>query len=109
MFTSVIAQGLLLFSISWALWRSLTRSSAINSLDNLPGPASTSLLKGNFGQVFNSEGWDFHKQIAEQFGKVAGVYGSFVKTSLCLRPEGDAPHHCKGPLVHLGRDEWFHY
>ncbi|KAF8072004.1 cytochrome P450 [Lyophyllum atratum] len=87
-------QGFLLFAISWALWRSLRRLFATTDVANLPGPASGSFTKGNFGQLFNSNAWNFHKQIAEQFGSVIGVSGAFGSKSRALYTfDAKALHH----------------
>ncbi|TFK51307.1 cytochrome P450 [Heliocybe sulcata] len=42
---------------------------------NIPGPASASLLSGNLKQIFDSNGWDFHRSLLEQYGSVAKVAG----------------------------------
>ncbi|EIN05330.1 cytochrome P450 [Punctularia strigosozonata HHB-11173 SS5] len=44
---------------------------------NLPGPPRESWLKGNFGQLFNSRGWDFHYSLNEKYGSAVKVHGLF--------------------------------
>ncbi|KAF7970683.1 hypothetical protein HWV62_23282 [Athelia sp. TMB] len=47
-------------------------------LANVPGPKSLSFVKGNIGQLFSPQGWDFHKYLADEFGgvvKFSGMWG----------------------------------
>ncbi|KAL5496136.1 hypothetical protein ACEPAH_3053 [Sanghuangporus vaninii] len=46
-----------------------------SSLRDIPGPARTSFVKGNLGQMFSQEGWQFHRDIVRQYGGVVKVYG----------------------------------
>jgi hypothetical protein len=42
----LIAQGMVLFSVFWVVWQTLSRLLIKNDLDNVPGPSSNSRLKG---------------------------------------------------------------
>ncbi|TFK51329.1 cytochrome P450 [Heliocybe sulcata] len=44
-------------------------------LHNIPGPASASFLSGHMMQLFDSNGWDFHRSLLENYGSVAKVAG----------------------------------
>ncbi|KAJ6549730.1 cytochrome P450 [Mycena capillaripes] len=46
-------------------------------LDNIPGPSPRSLLTGNLAQFHDPDGWDFHKDIEENYGQVVKIRGVF--------------------------------
>ncbi|EIM90577.1 cytochrome P450 [Stereum hirsutum FP-91666 SS1] len=47
-------------------------------LRNIPGPPAQSFALGNLPQVFGLlEGWDFHVELAETYGRVAKSWGFF--------------------------------
>ncbi|KAJ7924201.1 cytochrome P450 [Mycena leptocephala] len=46
-------------------------------LDNVPGPSPKSLLTGNLAQFHDPDGWDFHKEIEENYGQVVKIQGLF--------------------------------
>ncbi|KAL5520217.1 hypothetical protein ACEPAG_9430 [Sanghuangporus baumii] len=53
----------------------LRRLAFDSSLRDIPGPTRASFVKGNLGQMFSQEGWQFHRDIVKQFGGVVKVYG----------------------------------
>ncbi|KAF8896618.1 cytochrome P450 [Infundibulicybe gibba] len=55
------------------LWKFVRRLSTKSSLDNVPGPPSKSLWTGNFAQLFDMNGWEFHKEIADKYGPVVKI------------------------------------
>ncbi|KAL5525409.1 hypothetical protein ACEPAF_9279 [Sanghuangporus sanghuang] len=55
----------------------LRRMAFSSSFRVIPGPARTSFVKGNLGQMFSQEGWQFHRDIVRQYGGVVKVYGLF--------------------------------
>ncbi|EGO03006.1 hypothetical protein SERLA73DRAFT_84927 [Serpula lacrymans var. lacrymans S7.3] len=61
-------------SISWYVWR---RIGVKHPLDALPGPPSQNLWSGNLPQIFNPNGWEFHKMLAETYGPVSKFHGIF--------------------------------
>lgn len=54
-------------------WRTLRRIVVKTDLDNVPGPASDSFLKGNFWKVFSVNAWSFHKKIGHEYGRVVRI------------------------------------
>ncbi|TFK51292.1 cytochrome P450 [Heliocybe sulcata] len=44
-------------------------------LHNIPGPKAPSVITGHLKEVFNSNPWNFHRSILEQYGSVAKVSG----------------------------------
>ncbi|KAF5382135.1 hypothetical protein D9615_004306 [Tricholomella constricta] len=85
-------ESVAVFSVLWALWRFISSSFTTSDLDNIPGPPSGSFLKGNFGQLYNIHGFDFHTKIAEQFGRVIGIFGPFGSRQLYIY-DPKAVHH----------------
>ncbi|KAF8809815.1 cytochrome P450 [Phlegmacium glaucopus] len=69
MFT-ILLQAVIVYGISYALWRLLRQLFVNSALDNLPGPPSQSFLFGVFPQFFNIKGWEFHKEITQKYGSV---------------------------------------
>ena len=72
-------------------------------MDNVPGPPSPSTVTGdiprcsrtsvtylnmwagNFGQLFDPQGWEFHKHIVDKYGGVVKVQALFGVSGLpCL-------------------------
>jgi hypothetical protein len=91
--------ALLSFFFVWVFWIFLKPVVVKHPLNNIPGPPSpsfftgerldhlliwlsfepiTDLQAGNFGQVFNPQGWDFHRRLVDTFGgviKLQGLWG----------------------------------
>ncbi|KAJ3517041.1 hypothetical protein NLJ89_g753 [Agrocybe chaxingu] len=44
---------------------------------DIPGPASTSWVMGNLGQLFNAKGLPFHQSLVDVYGGMVKVYGFF--------------------------------
>ncbi|KAF8896610.1 cytochrome P450 [Infundibulicybe gibba] len=61
----LILQALVLYSCTRLSWRVLRRFVVKTDLNNIPGPPAASFWKGNFRQLFNVDGWGFHKSVAE--------------------------------------------
>lgn len=59
----------------WMLWTFLKRLVIKHPFDNIPGPHSVSLFRGNLGQVFNPQAWEFHKYLKKSFGDVVKIHG----------------------------------
>ncbi|KAF8069171.1 cytochrome P450 [Lyophyllum atratum] len=89
---AILAKTLLLSAVSVAFWRTVRSFFVKTDLDNLPGPKSASLLMGNFGQLFNYNGWKYHRQLAENFGRFVKIYGPFGKPQLYVF-DPKALHH----------------
>lgn len=68
-FPSVLAAGL--------LWKLIRRLFVTHPLDKIPGPPAASPIFGNFPQMFNPDGWEWHRQLVEKYGRVIRVNGIF--------------------------------
>ncbi|TDL20056.1 cytochrome P450 [Rickenella mellea] len=69
------AGAVLLLSV--VLWRILRYFLVPSALANIPGPRSQSWWKGNFGQLFDKMGWQFHHDIVEKYGGAVRLHGLF--------------------------------
>ncbi|KAJ7511898.1 cytochrome P450 [Mycena galericulata] len=69
------AQYCLLALISYASWTIFRRIFARSVLDNIPGPRSHSILTGNLTAFHDPDGWEFHKDIEENYGQVVKING----------------------------------
>ncbi|KAI0368654.1 cytochrome P450 [Pilatotrama ljubarskyi] len=56
----------------WRLFQAFTRRSP---LDNIPGPASASILWGNTPAFFNHNNWDFVEKLVETYSPVSAIHG----------------------------------
>ncbi|KAM5543449.1 hypothetical protein V8D89_002700 [Ganoderma adspersum] len=68
--------AVLICGATWFLWKVLRQLAVKTPLDNLPGPPSASFLLGNLKQIYNKQGWAFHRQL-EQYGPVSVLHGKF--------------------------------
>ena len=83
-------------AIAYVTWRVARNYFITSPLDNIPGPASVSLLKGmfqhlpralwltwlsfvlgNLGQLYNRFGWEFMDTIGTRYNKVVKLHGLF--------------------------------
>ncbi|KAL1728462.1 cytochrome P450 [Schizophyllum commune] len=73
-------------------WRFVNRFVLRTPLDNIPGPASPSILTGNFQQLYSVSGWEFHAKLAREYGSVVRLTGPLGERQLYV---GDpkALHH----------------
>ncbi|KAI5827703.1 cytochrome P450 [Schizophyllum commune Tattone D] len=73
-------------------WRFVDRFVLRTPLDNIPGPASPSVLTGNFQQLYSVSGWEFHAKLAREYGSVVRLTGPLGERQLYV---GDpkALHH----------------
>lgn len=53
-------------------------------LSNLPGPPSSSWLKGHIDQLFHPQGWDFHMKTVAAFGTAVRLRGFLGEDVLYL-------------------------
>ncbi|KIM86533.1 hypothetical protein PILCRDRAFT_64609 [Piloderma croceum F 1598] len=67
--------ALLSFFFVWVFWTFLKLIVVKHPLDNIPGPPSPSFFTGNFGQMFNPQGWEFHRRLVDTFGGISKVQG----------------------------------
>ncbi|TBU28038.1 cytochrome P450 [Dichomitus squalens] len=73
---SLLLQVPVICGASWFLWKLLRPFVVKNALDNIPGPASASILWGNLKQIYDKQGWEFHRSL-EQYGPVSALHGRF--------------------------------
>lgn len=90
--STLVVQSLVLSILSFSLWR-LRKFLSKSDITNLPGPASQSFFKGNFDALFDLDhGWDFHKHLAQQYGRVMRTFGLFNSNDLYVF-DPKALHH----------------
>ncbi|KAJ3551150.1 hypothetical protein NM688_g4887 [Phlebia brevispora] len=89
---SSLFQGFLLTVVSWALWRIIRLYVVRSSLDNIPGPPSHSLWRGNMPELFSRYAWDFLDKIDKAGQPVARITGMFNKQALYIF-DPKALHH----------------
>ncbi|KAF9564195.1 cytochrome P450 [Agrocybe pediades] len=70
MSTPVLLAALAFTTVFWKYIRRLLLGSP---LDNIAGPPRASFFKGNIVQVFDPNGWDFHKEMMEKYGRVIKI------------------------------------
>ncbi|KAI0659771.1 cytochrome P450 [Cubamyces menziesii] len=73
----LIGPALLVYCGLWVLWQALRRLVVRDVLDNLPGPPSPSFLYGNLKQVYDRQGWAFHRELGERYGSAVKLHGKF--------------------------------
>ncbi|EJD05260.1 cytochrome P450, partial [Fomitiporia mediterranea MF3/22] len=56
----------------WPFFRKLIYKSPLR---HLPGPPRASFTKGNLGQLFDQQGWSFHRDIVRHYGGVVKIHG----------------------------------
>ncbi|KAF9043230.1 cytochrome P450 [Panaeolus papilionaceus] len=78
--------------LSVGLWKILRWFFFKSDLDNIPGPASPSFFKGVFPQIFNVNGWDYHRYLWDTFGKVIKIKGVMGENQLYIY-DPKAMHH----------------
>lgn len=76
MMVGTLLQATLICGATWLLWKVLRQFVVKSALDNLPGPPSASILLGNLKQIYDKQGWAFHRQL-EQYGPVSVLHGKF--------------------------------
>ncbi|KAH9930181.1 cytochrome P450 [Amylocystis lapponica] len=80
--TGNIPLALLLCAIAWFLRRYLQHRSANTTINNLPGPPSTSFWTGNIRQIYDPQGWAFHRDISLSYGPVVKMHAFFNRPLL---------------------------
>ena len=99
---STVAQATLVCGGVWLFWKLVRRFVVKTTLDNLPGPESPSFLygacqvftysgshsrmtlAGNLKQIYNKQGWDFHRELGEKYGPVSRLHGKFGVRPLAI-------------------------
>ncbi|KAJ3970683.1 cytochrome P450 [Lentinula raphanica] len=78
----LLAPALVAIVVLWKFFPG--RSKGAFALDNVPGPLSPSWIKGNFQQLYNSKGWAFHEMLAEKYGSLVRLHGSYGRKALYI-------------------------
>ncbi|CAA7266052.1 unnamed protein product [Cyclocybe aegerita] len=78
--------------LTGVLWTLVRRSRRKTVLDNIPGPPSESWLNGSLDQLMNRKAWDFNRHIAETYGSVSRIKGTFGSNALFVY-DPKALHH----------------
>lgn len=112
----LISQEIFLCAILCSCWPILRRLVFKTSLDNVPGLPSHSFWMGNILEVFNINGWEFHKELQQKcmlsithhdvgkethpsaFRRWGSSYRRLPRweVTLCFGSEGLASHHNQG-------------
>jgi len=69
----VIATSVGVAFVVWWWW--IPRKAAVAALRNIPGPANDSFWTGNLGRFYHPHGFDFHKEVAFNYGPVVKIHG----------------------------------
>ncbi|KAI0667375.1 cytochrome P450 [Trametes maxima] len=76
--------SVLLLSVAWLTWRLIRFVfSPKSQIDNLPGPPSPSWLAGNLPQIYDRQGWGFHRELLK-YGPVSKLQQVFGQSMLCV-------------------------
>ncbi|PIL23096.1 cytochrome P450 [Ganoderma sinense ZZ0214-1] len=73
---AAMAEPSLVCVATYFLWVVLRPYFVKTALDNLPGPRSPSILFGNLKQLYDKQGWAFHRRL-EQYGPISVLHGRF--------------------------------
>lgn len=63
-------------------WQILKRATAKDPFAHIPGPPSTSLLVGNFFELFSKDSWDYNLELAKKYGRVSHIHSILNKPTL---------------------------
>ncbi|KAI0347457.1 cytochrome P450 [Trametopsis cervina] len=77
-----IGKGTGFVILLWLLRRLYRLRYVRSSLDNIPGPPSTSLWKGNIGSLFHRHAWEYHDELMQKYGAVVRFNGLFNSRAL---------------------------
>ncbi|KAJ3570000.1 hypothetical protein NP233_g4692 [Leucocoprinus birnbaumii] len=83
---------LTVYTVSWVLWKLCKRFVFKSPLDVLAGPPSLSLLSGNIPQLFDFNGWKYHRAVLDKYGRASRITGAFGER-LLLTFDPKALHH----------------
>ncbi|KAH9895766.1 cytochrome P450 [Cubamyces lactineus] len=74
---------LLLFTYClWKLWK--WSFSPPSPLNNIHGPPSPSWVAGHMIQIYDKQGWDFHRTLQTKYGPVSRLRSMFGRPMLCV-------------------------
>ncbi|KAI0073886.1 cytochrome P450 [Panus rudis PR-1116 ss-1] len=78
----MLLQASLVLIVSVFLWQLFRNRLNKSPLASIPGPPSTSWLKGNLGQLFDHFGWDFQDELRDKYGSVVKLESKFGQKAL---------------------------
>ncbi|KAI0716977.1 cytochrome P450 [Earliella scabrosa] len=84
MMLALVVQAVIICGTGWFLWRLLRPYVVKSALDNLPGPPNPSFLYGNLKQVYDKNGWAFHRELGEKYGPAVQLHGKFGRKILYI-------------------------
>ncbi|RPD54902.1 cytochrome P450 [Lentinus tigrinus ALCF2SS1-7] len=79
---ALLAQAAVICGTSWLLWKFVRQYVVKSDFDNLPGPPSPSFLYGNLKQIYDKNGWAFHRELGEKYGPAVLLHGKFGRKLL---------------------------
>ncbi|KAI0072182.1 cytochrome P450 [Panus rudis PR-1116 ss-1] len=94
-----LLQGILALTIAWFIWRAVRSVFIKSPFDGIPGPSAESWFKGNFGQFFHRDSWEFHDELADKYESVVKLNGLFGRKGLFVF-DPRALHHI------FVKDQW---
>ncbi|KXN88518.1 Cytochrome P450 3A5 [Leucoagaricus sp. SymC.cos] len=87
-----VIHGFYLCTITWVLLKFWNRFVRKSPLDTLSGPPSASFLLGNVSQLLAEDGWQYHRQVLDRYGRASRITGSLGER-LLLTFDPKALHH----------------
>ncbi|KDR76156.1 hypothetical protein GALMADRAFT_463306 [Galerina marginata CBS 339.88] len=100
-------QSFFLLVVPWVCWRLIRRRLFPTVLDNVPGPKARSWVAGSLNELVNANAWEYHQKIAETYGAVTRVKGTFGADNLYVF-DPKALHHILIKDLHIyGETEAF--
>ncbi|KAI0716854.1 cytochrome P450 [Earliella scabrosa] len=102
-----LAQIALLGVAAWFLWKGLRYLVVRGDIDNLPGPPVPSFLYGHTKELRDRQGWAFHHELMEKYGRVARLKAEFGRTMLYVH-DPKAMHQIAVKELDIFEEaEWF--
>ncbi|KAI0366467.1 cytochrome P450 [Pilatotrama ljubarskyi] len=77
-------QYIVILATTYGIWRLLGFCYRRSPLDNIPGPPSPSWLAGHLLQLYDKQGWDFHRDLETKYGPVSRLQSMFGQPMLCV-------------------------
>ncbi|KAI0653688.1 hypothetical protein C8Q70DRAFT_593721 [Cubamyces menziesii] len=81
----MVLQYVVLLLITFCLWKVWRWSFSPSSpLDNIHGPPSPSWIAGHMIQIYDKQGWEFHRMLQTKYGPVSRLQSMFGRPMLCV-------------------------
>ncbi|KAF9002256.1 cytochrome P450 [Cyathus striatus] len=88
----LLTVAVLLYIAAWLGYQYVKQYIFKGPIENIPGPPSPSFFTGNIRQFFDSNGWNFHKEISERYGGVVKLKAPLGESFLYVF-DPKAMHH----------------